>query len=133
MNTEVLQGTLLYIMTAPYFWLTVGAMISVFMFIGAIIFDGDLSLASKGIMVLFSYVFFLIYAQVSRIANTIINPKILHSPSYMWYASNVTIGFLFIASVIGIIIGVWVSMLVRTNYKHLKIICNHFKRLFQNQ
>ena len=54
-----LPQSLAYISSAPYFWLSMGMTASMAMFIGAIIYDGELEYAWKGLLSVGMYGFFL--------------------------------------------------------------------------
>ena len=122
MNTltpEIIFDTLFYISHAPYFWLTMGMVTAVSMFVGAIVFDGDLPTATKGIIGVLSYVFFLIQAQFTRVTDAI--PRIKpSSPSYTWHAATMTIVVITLFWILGVLLGVYTSYRVRMRYK-LKI------------
>ena len=119
MNTitpEILISTFEYVSQAPYFWLTMGMVTAVSMFIGAIVFDGDLPTATKGIIGVLSYVFFLVQVQFTRVTDAI--PRIKPpSPSYTWNAATVTILVMTLFWMIGVLLGVYTSYMVRMRYK----------------
>lgn len=119
MNTitpEILIETFTYVSHAPYFWLTMGMVTAVSMFVGAIVFDGDLSTATKGIIGVLSYIFFLIQAQFTRVTDAI--PRIKPpSPSYTWHAATITIIIITFFWIIGVLFGVYTSYRVRMRYK----------------
>lgn len=119
MNTltpEILTATFEYVSRAPYFWLTMGMVTAVSMFIGAIVFDGDLPTATKGIIGVLSYVFFLIQVQFTRVTDAI--PRLKPpSPSYTWHAATVTIIIMTLFWMIGVLLGVYTSYMVRMRYK----------------
>jgi len=109
MNIDILLQTIKYITEAPYFWSTMGIIVGMCIFIGAIIFDGDFSIATKAMIGLGSYVFFVIQIQFIRITNVLANNKSGHSEPYMAYASSVTLVIISIFWIIGVILGVFIS------------------------
>lgn len=116
---QLLLQTLNYVISAPYFWVTMGMITAVAMFVGAILFDGDLQLATKGIIGLLSYIFFLLQAQITRVINAYQQP-IPHSPPYMYHAATVTIIILTIFWIMGVSLGVYISYCSRRHYKLIK-------------
>lgn len=109
MNIQILEQTIIYITSAPYFWSTMGIIVGMCMFIGAIIFDGDLSIAYKSMIGLGSYIFFVLQTQTIRISDALANNKIRHSEPFMAYASNITLIILSIFWIIGVLLGVFIS------------------------
>ena len=119
LTPEIIFETIAYVSHAPYFWMTMGMVTAVSMFVGAIVFDGDLPTATKGIIGVLSYIFFLIQAQFTRVMDAI--PRVRPtSPSYTWHAATVTIIILTFFWILGVLLGVYTSYMVRMRYK-LKI------------
>jgi len=118
MNLDLLLTTLGYITTAPYFWFTMGLVASAAMFVGAIIFDGNLSTTARGVIGLLSYIFFLIQVQLNRVTFTLNSGK---SPGikHMAYAGTVTIAIISVFWLFGVFLGVLTIYLSRK--KKLKV------------
>jgi hypothetical protein len=64
---ELFTSALKYVAEAPYFWTSMGMVTSVSIFVGAIIFDGDLSMLWKGLLAVGLYAFFILQVTVTRI------------------------------------------------------------------
>lgn len=109
MDISILTSTVNYVTSAPYFWVTMGMITGLSMFIGAIIFDGDLSIASKAMIGLGSYIFFVIQTQLVRIGNALQNNMIRHSEPFMFYASNATLIIISLFWIFGVLLGVFIS------------------------
>ena len=116
---ELLLQTIQYVCNAPYFWITMGMVTAIAMFVGAILFDGDLHLATKGIISLLSYLFFLLQAQITRVIDAT-QKNITHSPTYMYHAASVTIVILSLFWIFGVGFGVYISYMSRKHYKLIK-------------
>lgn len=113
---ELLFQTMQYVANAPYFWVTMGMITAIAMFVGAILFDGDLHLATKGVIGLLSYLLFLLQAQITRVIDAT-QRNISHSPPYMYHAASVTIVILSIFWILGVGFGVYISYMSRKHYK----------------
>jgi len=95
-----------YITSAPYFWQSIGMTVATSMFVGAILYNGDLTLVGKGVVTILSYSLFLLtifFARVVEYGKTIgfTNPVLA-------YAGIYTVILLSIAYIIGMYIGVFV-------------------------
>lgn len=103
-----------YVMDAPYFWMTMGMVSACAVFVGAILYDGILSLAAKGIISTAIYASFIITAHVNRVNYLLsTSPEMRTASERVIYANVVTIGFITLFWMIGIVIGVVTSCLVR--------------------
>ena len=120
MNFIILAHTLKYITSAPYFWVSMGMVASVSVFVGAIIFDGDIPTASKGIVGVISYVFFLIQVQVTRVNDTISKTLKNGNFDYMFHAATFSIIVVTLFWILGIFIGVATSSTVRVVMRRKK-------------
>ena len=61
-----------YVVGDPYFWLAMGFTTAIGIFVGAVVYDGVLRQAKKGVIVLLSYAFILALTNFSRITPIII-------------------------------------------------------------
>ncbi len=104
---ELLWQSFLYASSAPYFWLSMGMTTAVSMFIGAIIFDGNLSAATKGTIGLLSYVFFLSEVTFERVTHVL--SKNPNSDPIMAYAGIITMVVITVFWLMGVILGVCIS------------------------
>ncbi len=59
--------TLIYVTTAPFFWQAMGFLVATAMFIGALLYDGLMSMVGKGIVTIISYAAIMLMVNVSRI------------------------------------------------------------------
>ena len=99
--------TLQYITSAPYFWISMGSTAALAIFVGAILYDGVLSVAAKGTIATGVYAFFIIETHIFRVNTST-------APFYMAYANVVSIAVISIFWLVGIIMGVTASYLVKT-------------------
>lgn len=107
METNVIN----YITSAPYFWLSMGMVSAVAIFVGAIIYDGNLSAATKGLISVILYAFFIFQVDFTRINNLF--SKFPDKIDTTRYAGIVTILIVTIFWIIGIVIGVIASYFAR--------------------
>ncbi|MDE2233520.1 MAG: hypothetical protein KGJ90_05430 [Patescibacteria group bacterium] len=98
--------TLNYVVNAPYFWLSMGLVAGVSVFVGAIIYDGDLKTAWKGIISILTYGFFIFEITFTRILH-LENGLSVQDPTR--YGGLLTILFVTIFWVIGMLLGVFAS------------------------
>lgn len=101
--------SLIYVITAPYFWQTMAMTSASSIWIGALLYNGDLRMLVKGLVTLVPYVSLLVATNVLRISNNPINDEKLA------YAGIITILFLTIFYIKGLIFGVLI-----TKYAHKK-------------
>ena len=108
---DLLLQTYFYMSQSPYFWLSMGMTTAVAMFVGAIIYDGDLGAMNKGIISVGFYAAFLLQVSYSRASNYLfLTGKIAN---HQTYANILTVLFLTMFWVIGIFLGVYISCKVR--------------------
>ncbi len=105
-----------YVMSAQYFWLSMGMMAAMAMFVGAIIYDGEMKAATKGIIGVGGYAFFLWQIIFSRIYG---NYAFLSTfmPRHVLYSNLVTIVITMTFWVFGVLVGVGISYFVRCKYR----------------
>lgn len=106
--------SLTYISQAPYFWLSMGMVCAIAMFIGAIIYDGELENAYKGIISVGMYGFFLFQIIFTRVSANYGALSVSLSPAQV-YANLTTVIVVSIGWLIGIGIGVYASSLYHTH------------------
>lgn len=114
---NLVYDSLVYVTNAPYFFISIGMTVSIAMFVGAIIFDGDLSIAAKGILSISLYAFFFLQITLTRILNMYDVLKLDEKRQIMGFASIVTLFILTLLWVIGILFGVSICRFVRRRYK----------------
>ena len=96
-----------YISGGPGFRLSMGMTTAVAVFIGAIIFDGVLTLAVKGIITVISYAFFVLQIDITRITSTYAQEMVPKSaPQAMSYGGIGTIAAVTIFWIVGMMLGV---------------------------
>ena len=94
-----------YVAQAPQFWPTMGTIMAISVFIGAIIYDGQMKEATRGIITLVSYCTLLLWMTISRVLQNY-RPGYNH-PEFIWEsATSIIITSLFF--IMGIILGVFV-------------------------
>jgi len=104
MTTDTALMCVDYITTAPFFWGSMGFTTAVGMFIGAVIYDGNLPDVKKGIVSILSYACMLFWIISSRVFNgisTALQPE-------RALASLLTIMIVTVFWVFGVYLGVWV-------------------------
>lgn len=106
---------LIYISRAPYFYLSIGSLTGIAMFVGAILYDGDLTYASKGLISVGIYGFFIFQMNVTRLNNTLTISNIGFDPKA--YAATATTIIITIFWLFGVLLGVYISKKVRTAYR----------------
>jgi hypothetical protein len=107
----VILATIKYVTDAPLFWLTMGTVSAVSIFVGAILYDGILPVAIKGMISVGLYASFIIMTHMIRVNDVITDRKLLLSE--MSYAGVVAIFIITIFWITGVILGVYVSHKVR--------------------
>jgi hypothetical protein len=113
---QAFPASLTYISSAPYFWLSMGMSAGFAMFIGAIIYDGELEYVWKGLLSVGMYGFFLAQITFTRVNYnyTIILQGL--TPGQAW-ANITTIVVLSCFWVIGVMIGVFISSFFHKNHR----------------
>lgn len=96
-----------YVITAPFFYYGVSGTILGGFWIGASIYDGAMKEAWKGILTVIGYAAFLVLTTVPRVLNSISNENIQHSSPGMQYAGIITIGFMALYYLLGMLMGVY--------------------------
>lgn len=104
-----------YVTSAQFFYPSMGMTAMTSIFIGAAFYNGEIRAMWKGAIAIGSYAGLLLLTTISRIIQTLQNSNIEHSPAYMAYAGVVTIFFLTIYYILGMIIGVYTVKRVRKN------------------
>ena len=108
MTPELLYKAFLYVEGESYFWATMGMTTATAMFIGAMIYDGDLTQSKKGIVSVGSYALLLFWMIMSRVNEIVsVAPPVRVHPEYA-YAGMVSIICVTIAWLLGIELGVFV-------------------------
>jgi len=96
-----------YVCSAPYFWGSMGFTTALGMFIGAILYDGNLTQASKGGFTVLTFAGMLLWTTSVRLYHSsIINPTLA-------YSGVMTTLLVSLFWVLGLILGVWVLSLKR--------------------
>lgn len=115
--SQLFMDSLKYVMNQNMFWATMGFTTGMAMFVGVLLYDGNLDQAKKGIWAIFSYAFMIVWLNFIRIfpitsASNFVNDM---DHSGMAYAGVATIFYITIAWLIGIFIGV--NLFKHKNYK----------------
>lgn len=113
-------ATFNYISQAPFFWMGMGFTTAIAMFVGAIIFDGNLPQASKGLVSVGSYAAMLFWLNSARVTDTINDRaaqgiKTLH-PEMVW-AGIMTLLLVTLAWVLGVFLGVFIVSRKHKDYE----------------
>lgn len=101
-----------YITDASFFYPTMGMTAAASIFLGAAFYSGEIKQMWKAIIVITTYASLLLLTITSRVAESLGNPNIPHN-MHLAYASSITIFFLTIYYVLGIIIGVYTVQRVK--------------------
>ncbi len=112
---NILLATIIYITEAPYFWVTMGSISAVSIFVGAILYDGILPVAFKGTIAIILYASLIFATHMIRASNSI-NIKQL-TVSEMSYASPIALVIITIFWVAGVMLGVYTSHRVRVKHQ----------------
>lgn len=96
-----------YVINAPFFYYGVSGTILGGFWIGASVYDGLLKETWKGIFVVLGYAVFLVLTTVPRVLNSISDTSIQHSNPGMEYAGLITIGFMALYYILGMLMGVY--------------------------
>lgn len=94
-----------YVINAPYFWQTMFSTSLCSVFLGATLYNGDLAKLAKGMITIIPYTILLIAVNIIRLTSNPINNPVLA------YAGVITIFFLTIFYILGLILGVEVVKL----------------------
>ena len=104
MTTDLIVPTILYVINAPFFWASMGMTTAIAMFVGAMIYDGQLNQVRKGLLSVGSYIVMLLWMTLSRVIDMINkNPE---KVSEMTFAGTLTIFFISLAWLLGVFLGV---------------------------
>ena len=94
-----------FVTSGHNFWLAMGLTGATGIFIGASLYDGNLSMLKKGILTLLFYAFFIIITIYMRIDGNSGIPIFHRHPQST--AGMITIVFVTIFYILGMILGVW--------------------------
>lgn len=104
---ELLVNVFSYISEAPFFWGAMGFTTALGMFVGALIYDGELTEASKGIVSVISYACMIVWMNLTRIANVLgPNLDVGHTRTGMAFAGTATVVAVTLAWLLGMFLGV---------------------------
>ena len=93
-----------YVTNANLFWLSMGMTASIGIFVGALIYNGDITMFKKGILTMSFYIFFLLLTTTARITDGRSLTTILNHPNAT--AGLITIIFITFFYMLGMCIGV---------------------------
>ena len=96
-----------YVINAPFFYYGVSGTVLGGFWIGASIYDGVMSETWKGVLVVIGYAAFLALTTVPRVLSSIADTSIQHSNPGMEYAGLITIGFMALYYILGMLMGVY--------------------------
>jgi len=106
---EIIQ----YISTAPFFWSTMGIVTGIGMFVGSIIYNGDVKGIIKAVISLLFYIALLLSTSITRIYKVYCEVG-FDSPTYA-FSGMVTSIIVSLFYVTGMFAGVWITRQVRLN------------------
>lgn len=101
-----------YITGASFFYPTMGMTAAASIFLGAAFYNGEIKQMWKAIIVVTTYASLLLLTITSRVVESLNNPLMPHN-THLAYASTITIFFLTIYYILGIIIGVYTVQRVK--------------------
>jgi len=102
MNLEIAKQCIEYVIIAPFFWGTMGFTTAFGMYVGAILYNGNLGQASKGVFGIFTYAGMLLWITSSRVFNSITED----TKFPLAFAGLITIVITTVFWVLGVFIGV---------------------------
>lgn len=111
----MIQTIIPYVINAPFFWLSMGLDAAIAAIVGAIIYDGDLSAAWKGLVSVILYGFIIFQVDFTRIENLF--ARFPDSVDMTRLGGVVTLVFVTGFWIFGIFIGVAASYLTRRKYR----------------
>lgn len=105
----MMNDALMYVISFPYFWISMGVTVASSMFIGAILYNGDVRALVKGMVSLITYFALLMTVTVTRVNISLVS-ALSHDRSndYMAYAGIVTLLIVTLFYVTGLLLGVFV-------------------------
>lgn len=106
LDVGLLIRTLVYVTYAPYFWPSMGFTTAIAMFVGAMIYDGQLNQVKKGLLSVGSYVAMLLWVTLSRVVT--MAQRTPDRVSEMTFAGIATILLITFFWVLGVFLGVWI-------------------------
>jgi len=117
--------SLIYVISAPYFYLGIGMTIATSIFIGASLFNGDLEKLRKGLLTVGGYAFFLIAITYTRVFAQAAQPGSNHTLAYagLWTWLIITTCYFS-----GLILGVTIVKITRRNTPSTKEMQKQYKR-----
>ena len=98
---EVIQ----YVTSAPYFWHTMGATTASAVFLGAMLYNGDLRKLTKGLIAILPYTALLIATNIIRISDKLEQTSSASNHVTAW-AGTMTIIYLTFFYILGLLLGV---------------------------
>ena len=104
-----------YITTDPFFWASMAFTTMVGIFIGAVIYNGDVKEIRKALIALASYCVLIIITNASRVFPQL--DKVTPDLSYMPFAGIVTIVIVTFFYLLGMVIGVRITKHAHRNLK----------------
>ena len=111
----MIKEAIQFITNSPSFWLSMGWLSACGVLIGALLYNGDLKMLTKGIVTIGVYVMFLYFVSLARI-NTVSYMMDESAYPYTAYAGIVTVSFVTAFYIFGMIIGV-IALNLRKKFK----------------
>lgn len=108
MNIELIKLASQYVFNGPYFWGSMGFTTAMGMFVGALLYDGNMKEANKGVLSVLSYFIMLFWVNGTRVNETTSKPTFLLETMHPEYAhaGTVTLLAVTVAWVLGVLLGV---------------------------
>ena len=108
MDQSLLLQTWQYVISAPNFWTGIGFLTATAMFVGGVLYNGDIPQAKKGIVSFLIYVAFVSWIGLCRKLDSF-GPDITHPERV--FASTIVILITTICYIFGIFLGVYIVSL----------------------
>ena len=105
---DIVFRAIMYVLNGEAFWHTIGFTVATAIFIGAAIYDGDTTMLKKGFITIFCYTMVLFLTNVFRLIGN--GGNIGHIQRY---AGIITLIFVTVAYLTGMVIGVKVVEITR--------------------
>lgn len=108
-----IPAILLYISDVPFFWASMGLITAIGIFIGSLVYNGDLKNLTKGLLTVTIYSGLLCTMNINRVFNVFLKQGITNSG--MAFAGSATAVVILLFYILGMFIGVTITQKVHGN------------------
>lgn len=117
MTPDTLYSAFQYVQYAPYFWGSMGFTTALAMFVGALLYNGELTQIGKGFLSILSFASMLLWVTTSRVLDSIQDSSVSHNLTFA-FAGIATILTVTLFWSLGLFIGVSIFELKYRNKRH---------------